>query len=434
MKKHLVMKASILLVVMFFHSFVLVPKSYATVWEGVVGRIAFRALAPSVIMGMSGGMGILAGVVIGGGIGYLLIKSGAISGLKTWIDNKTVLPFTILTGNGQQSASSIHPEDGSKVWNQQRVRTVIARPNGIFEKYYSTNGGGTWQPVAPNTDLAGATSWMSWSDIGSYQVGFPNDPMDYGTWLASSQPVLPSNTVYATPGTAAALVGGAAIVSAVQMSDADLDKFVVGLGATPVASDGTQAGNPPATTDNTVTAGDTASIGLLQQIVNWTSNLLGIKASTDAMKTTLDNSLIIQQQISAKLDNVGGSTFPEAAQSALDNIAAGTNAIPAKLDNVVQSISTATATGSTVQTRIDALKTAASTKFPFSLASSLSVSGVSGASTYEFDPLPLTPTISVQIDPMSGPLGSLFVWIRQMLVWFFWLGTLFAILKRGMEM
>jgi hypothetical protein len=125
----------------------------------------------------------------------------------------------------------------------------------------------------------------------------------------------------------------------------------------------------------------------------------------------------------------------------MDNIAIAINEqtaaieqIPDKLDNVIQVVSTATATAPTVQTRIESLKTLASTKFPFSIAASLSVSSVSGASTYDFDPLPLTPTISVQINPMSGPLGNLFVWFRQMLVWLFWVGTLFAILKRGMEM
>lgn len=424
MKKHLALKACVLLVVMFFHSFVLVPKSYATTWEGVAGRLAFRALSPAAISGLTAGSGIIVGVALGVGIGYIAYKSGAITALKNWWNSNIA---TAPLSQGQVIS-----------WTYNGVAQRIESPDGIHYNYYR-NGSLIWA----YTNYAQLIS-----DIGSfYGQGSkpPNqtienftDTMDYGSQLFSSQPSFPANTVYATPRTAPAVSGSAPIVSVQTATDGDIDKFIAGSGATPVASDGTQVGNPP-TTDNTVTAGDTASIGLLQEIINYVSNLVGIKDNAQSIRQTLDNSLVVQQQMSAKLDNVG--SFPPAAQSALDNISLNTSVIPAKLDNVltgVQSVDnairTSAATSTSIQTRIDALKTAASTKFPFSLASSLSVSEISGSSSYEFAPLPLTPSISVTINPMAGPLHDLFVWIRQMLVWFFWVGTLFAMLKRGMQM
>src|SRR3972149_437982 len=86
MKKHLCLKACFLLVVIFFHSFILVPKSYATTWEGVAGRIAFRAFAPSVIAALSTGTALVVGAVVAGGIGYLIYKSGAVTAMKTWLN------------------------------------------------------------------------------------------------------------------------------------------------------------------------------------------------------------------------------------------------------------------------------------------------------------------------------------------------------------
>ena len=92
MKKHLCLKACFLLIVMFFHSFVLVPKANATTWEGVAGRLAFRAMAPSAIAALGSGTALVIGAVVAGGVGYLIYKSGAVTALKNWIN--TVYAFT----------------------------------------------------------------------------------------------------------------------------------------------------------------------------------------------------------------------------------------------------------------------------------------------------------------------------------------------------
>lgn len=424
MKKHLGFKAFILLVVIFFHSFVLVPQAHATGWQGVAGRIAFRGIAPSAIAALGSGTGLIIGAVVAGGIGYLIYKSGAVTALKNWLNATVANPI-------------VEPPAGTGNYCQT---TNIA---GTSKRRATKSGGGSWNLSSGPTGVevnnggvstwAEAAAWLSWTGAGSYQmITPPSTPQDYSTLLAATQPSFPSNSLFGSPMVAAAIAGGAAIVSAITMSDGDIDKFIAGSGSTVIDSDGVQAGNPPSTTDNTVTAGDTASIGLLQQIVNYISNLVGIKTDTAGIKTGIDNVVSGISTMSGKLDNVG--VFPQSGLTTLDNIAVNTGAIPAKLDNVIEIIGTVAATSSSVASRIDSLKMAASTKFPFSLAGSLSVATVSGVSTYVFASLPLTTSISIPIEPMLGPLHDLFDWIRQLLVWFFWAGTLLAILRKGMEM
>lgn len=458
MKKHL-FKAIFLVMVMFFHSFVLVPKSYATTWEGVAGRLAFRAFSPSTIMTLGSGTSLVIGAAVAGGVGYLIYKSGAVTALKDWWNSavgQVSAPTDITTGTDLLFV--VGTGSGSTV----RIRKV---GTGSYDCY---NGNpGTW--VQNKSTLALAIAWLQ-NAYGSNDPQYParnfnpggisppTSPLDYISQLVSSQPSL-SNYLFGSPGVAAAVFGGAAIVSAVTMPDADADRLKTGLGATPINNAGVQEGSPPTTTDNTVTAGDTASIGLLQQIVNFVSNLLGIRTSAEGIKTTLDNSLGVLQQISGKLDNAG--SFPQSAQNSLDNIAGSTylvparldniisntgavpakldnlitttGAIPAKLDNVINTITELSTTQSAVQTRMDALKDVALTKFPFSVVAAFSITPVSGSSTYSFASLPLAPGIEVPINPLAGPMGDFFVWVRSILVWLMWAGVLFMMLKKVME-
>jgi len=461
MEKHL-FKAIFLLIVMFFHSFVLVPKAHATAFESTIARIGFRAIAPSAIAAMGAGSGAIIGVALGAGVGYIILKSGAITALKNWWNSNMSYPAPSGV-NGTEYATITGTYPSVKFMTYSNLNSGKYWGYG----YYYTGSGYGQQSVIYGCVAAGCTghadaisakahayillkqhgigtnfngngTWSHWNTT-EY---VPTIPGDFGTQLDTfGPPVFSDGTVKASPGAMAALSGGASIISVqTNVSDPDLDMFIAGSGSTAVDTDaGTQAGTPPSTTDNTVTAGDTASIGILQQISNFVSNLLGIKTSTEAIKTALDNSLIIQSQMSAKLDNVG--SFPQSAQNALDNIAVGTQIMVSEIDQIGNKVEhmdntliQANATLGSVQTRIESLKIAASTKFPFSLVSSIGLSAVSGTSTYVFADLPLTSSISIPISPMSGPLATLFAWIRQLLVWFFWVGTLLAILRKGMEM
>lgn len=450
MEKHRVGKAAVLLVVILFHSFVLVSRAHATAWEGTVGRIMFRSLAPAVIGGMSGGMGIVAGVVIGGGVGYIAVKSGAVAALETWWNNTV--------GNNAANwapapgvncyFSNTNPDAGPTSLGTGIYVNITKQASSPYlwgwNRSYYNNG-------AHQYTINGGYPYNSFSEAfygafghnpGTANIANFTDTMDYGSYLAISQPSFPANSVYASPGAAAALAGGAAIVSVAQMSDSDIDKFITGTGSTPVSSDGVQEGSPPATNDNTMTAGDTASVGLLQQILNFVSNLVGIKTGVESVRTSVDNAVVGISQNTAKMDNVVVGINQQTAK--LDNVVSGINTQTGVLeqvgtkvehmDNTISGISSSTATVSSLQTRVDALRDLAATKFPFSLVGSLSASAVSGTSHYEFGSLPLTPTISVPIEPMLGPLSSLFTWIRQLLVWFFWAGTLLAMLRKTMEM
>ncbi|MBE3144818.1 MAG: hypothetical protein IMZ61_13000 [Planctomycetes bacterium] len=456
MKKHLALKACVLLVVMFFHSFVLVPKAHATGWQGIAGRIAFRGVAPSVIALLGSGTALVIGAVVAGGIGYLVYKSGAVTALKNWLtpqlSGTAPDPATIAVGgyvyfyiySGGEIQCRVHKYSDSS-WAMQGF----------------VSGNWTNETFRSSMSAAIQAAHDAWESAGHSPHNFspgtaaPTVPTDYVVPLAVTQPSFPSDSVFGSPGVAAALAGGAAIVSAVPMSDSDADKFVAGLGGSAGAvidANGVQAGNPP-TTDNTVTAGDTATLGILHQIWFAVSNILGLKTAVEGQKAVLDNTLIVAQSQALKLDNVVAISQSQAGKldnivsvgiqqkAALDNIVSMTQAqttaiesIETKVEHLDNTIANSTSTASTVATRIEALKTAASTKFPFSLASSLSVATVSGTASYEFGSLPLTPSISISIAPMAGPLHALFDWIRQLLVWFFWAGTLLVILRKGMEM
>jgi len=412
-----------MIVVMMFHSFVLVPKSYATVWEATAGRIAMRAFSPNMIATLGSGQALVVGAVVAAGVGYLIYKSGAVQALDTWITNY-YQPTHVTDGTVYQEDNppgvckwKYNAHHVKIFWSVHYQQWVVWYMNANDQMMTSDSNAGTTYEQAYNKATNGC---------GYYSPpAIPDTPQDLGGPLATTQPNFSADQIYGSPGVAAAISGAAGIVSAVTMSDSDADKLINGIGAQSISDAGEQAGSP-AVTDNTVTAGDAESIGLLQRILNYVSNLTGIKTDTTAMRTSLDNVGVATQGVSTKMDNViqGINTQTQALEDVGEKVE--------HLDNTISAAPDATV--SSVQTRIDALKDLAATKFPFSLISGISVNEISGTSNYEFTALPLTPSISIPIAPMAGPLSTLFDWIRQLLVWFFWAGTLFAILKKGMEM
>lgn len=431
---------------MMFHSLYLVPVANATAWQGYLARIAFRAVSPSTIMAMNSATAIVAPIFIAGMVGYVVYKSDAITALKNWWNSSPgadqyPVPATEFATPTRGAGTTASVEYMSGAW---RVRTWTAAHanSGNYADWWTSLAGYGCAPYSGNSS---SNAWLCVQAMagGSGVVTHPSPPVtptDYSTDLSTSQPSFPSQSVYASPGMVANMTGAEAAGVATQMSDADAQAFANAAGLTAVDTAGqTQDGFHDATpADNGATGSfPAAAMALLD----------AIRANTGSSAQTLEQ---IRQQ---GLENT--ATFPVAAQNALDNIAVGTLGVSNKLDNVIgginaqttaiedistkvehldNTITQSTATSSTVQSRIDALKTAASTKFPFSLASSLTVAPISGTSTYEFTSLPLTSAISIPIQPMMGPLHTLFDWIRQLLVWFFWAGTLFAILRKGMEM
>jgi len=414
----------LMLIVIFFHSFVLVPKVHATAFEGTLARILFRSISPATVMGLGSNMSLVLGIPVAAGIGYLVYKSGAIDTIKSWFQST-------------QQTEPTYVQGGTYYGVTGRSIVPVVPPCGSSSFRLMLNG--VQEMVGCDWAQQDLSNWL-WPG-GYTPPSPPSVPTDYSADLSTSQPNFSSTAVYGSPGVAGAINSSSVAVSVATMTDSEADSFIAGLGgvgATGISDTGVQQGIPE-TNDNTVTSGDLAQVGLLQQILNFVSNLVGIKNSTETISRTLDNSLAVQQTMVDKLDNVG--VFPVPAQNALDNIVVGVNNQTAILEDVkigVESldntVTQVNATPISIQTRIDALRDIAVTKFPFSIAFTLGVSSISGQSTYEFASLPLTPTLSIPINPMAGPLSTLFGWIRQMIVWLFWVGTLLAILRKGMSM
>jgi len=396
MRGHLTIKAFVMLVAIMFHSLVLVPKAHATTFEGILGRVAFRALAPSVIGGMAGGMGIVAGVVIGGGLGYILYKSGAVTAMKNWLLTQLGATPPTLASMSVGSYCTFNIKDGSGYAIPFR-----AKKYSDTSCSYQMFIGGAWgsEVFGPGfTTIAQAAEHAraSWGGSGQQPYNFspgggtaPSVPTDYATALATTQPdFATSGQIYATPGAAAALSGGAAISSVAQASDSDIAAMISGLGATEVNGDtGAQVGSPGATNDNTYSVGDSAQVGLLQSIMNYVSNLMGIKTAVEAQKATLDNTLVATQAMKTAIDNVG--TGIVAMRGSMDNVGTGIAAMRNTMDNVglaiqsqaadidavkdsVQSLDNALtlapsgAAVSAISTRLDGIYDTMMTRFPFS--------------------------------------------------------------------
>jgi len=416
-------------------SLVTVPRAEASVMQGTLGRLAFRAASPAFWSAVASGSSVVLAVGFGIGVDYVVFKSGAITALKNWwaagpggyaysLQGSNVLNWYnssgVPTGSQQTGGFSVAFRNSSA--------DPSTNPSGWYANYYNSSG----QYITyygPNT-YAYLYNFLFGHAPGSYDMATYQDTMDYGTQLASSQPSFPANTVYASPGAVNRLAGGAQVTKTATMSDADADKFISGLGGTAIdTAAGTQAGALPTSNDNTVTAGDSASIGLLDRIAAFVSNLVGINTATEAMRQTLDNSLVVQQQMSAKLDNA--SAFPPAAQTALDNIAAGTQTVAGKMDNVaqgIQSLSESQATVQTLSSRLAAVRDLAASRFPFSIGAALVVTPPAGGN-YDLGTLHL-PGMEIPIRPFESVLGTTFQWMRTLIQALFWASTLFMIVRR----
>lgn len=449
MGKHLGLKAFVLLVVIFFHSFVLVPKANATAFQGVIGRIAFRAIAPSVIAGLGSGMAAVIGVSLGVGIGYVIIKSGGITALKNWL-NSAGSPLAKGANYRGMASNGLYYSIVTISGPAYQVWTAFGGYHLSPEAY-----GDAYQGVG---NLAYAVDMINGA-LGQSGSTFdpPIIPTDYITSLATTQPAFDSTThVFATPGAAAALVGGAAIVTATTMPDSDADKFKTGSGATAVTNSGTQATNP-AKTDNTVTQGDVTNQGMFQQMINYLSNLVGIQTSIDASKSSIDNMALGMNIQTGILDNVGSGI--NRMTNTMDNVGIGVNRIansmdnvvPAiqnqtaildnvgglvrNLDNTVSSLKTTTATQSSLMSRVAEVRDLLVTKFPFSFALAVADPGDIAGETYSIPNIQMPLGQEIVVDPLRYPaLASFISFVRGIVALGMWAIFVLYCIRKGAEL
>jgi hypothetical protein len=455
----------VMLVVIMFHSFVLVPKAHATSWEWAAARQVFKVVSPAAVAAAGTGSALLLAIAFGAGIDYVIFKSGAITALKNWWNDNMQYPSPISTAtvNTQYAYTA---ENGNVYW-------IAAKPYG---------GTGTWHGYIGNSEgdygthrigwaagpvyldwggtgmsnnayggsipasgiqwaIMGATIWVN-NNIGNGS-GTPHwgtttspssSPVDIGA-TGGTSPTFPAGSVIASPGAAARIASGVRDygVEVSWLTDAQAGAILDAFNGKTIASDGSEvASTVPEPTDNTMTAGDSQSIGLLQGIYKYVASLLGIKSDTGRMANTLDNTLTAIQTMSGKLDNVGGGSFPQAAQNALDNIGVNTQAIASKADNIatlVQGLSETTGTAANIKSRMSSLRDIAATKFPFSIGAALIITNPSGGhmnlGTFHLGP------VAVDIAPLGVPLvGTLLTTARMIFALFLYAGTLFAIIRR----
>ena len=412
MKKYLCLKAFILLIVIFFHSFVLVPRAIASSYEGVVAKAFYEAVAPSVVAATPAGRGYLLALAVGSAVVYIAIKSGAVTAVKNWFNG-------INADSGKKSFVGPIGTWGPGFTVGGQVFKIKLSADGVhYDLQQNGNGAAgnaTWQQIIDQIAY-----WGSWNPA---PLAAPTVPTNYGTQLAASQPSLNTNDVFMSQGAAAMLAAGtAALVKATEMADAELEalKLVMGL-TSPDHTTGVQP--KPNLGDNTVSADANQSIPLLSQIVNFVSNLVGIKSDTSAIRTNMDCVVSVVsgvgtnvQSMSTKLDNI--AVLTQAQNNILENVVIAINnqtsidnAMLGKIDNVAQSIGSlnnVAATQSTISTRIDGLKSLMATKFPFSFISGITAPSGGGGGHYDIPDLQFTGGYVLVVDPMKYPVFANF--------------------------
>jgi len=428
MGKYLGLKAMLMVAVIFFHSFVLIPRSYAGAMGAVidisVARQALRSIAPSVLKATPAGRGYAIGYFTVAGIAYLLVKSGAVTAMKNWFDTNI--------GDGALPLTPSQPEKISS----NGLRKVTCALNGgvntwfLWEKYYVGDSWHYYTAYAVPSNEASIRTWLYGSPTGGGSV--PTTSQDYGVPLEISQPNFPGGSVVFTPGGADLLNGANPPGPVTEMTDGDLDKMAGALGATePVA--GTQP-NPTAG-DNALSPDANASIPLLRLIANYVSNLVGIKTDTGGIKTNTDNLVSGQaaqtnavNSMSGKMDNIA---------TAIQNQTIIDNQMLGKLDNVAQSMDTlknTTASQSSLSSRVGEVKILLLTKFPFSIVGAVTSPGAVSGGTYSIPDLQFPMGTSVSVDPLANAeIHSWVTWLRGLMAVGMWAIFVLVMVRRVTE-
>ena len=428
MGKNLGMKAAVLLVVIFFHSFVLVPKSYATVPASAAGltRVAFNAMSPQALWDLAvanEAKAMLVGVRLAGAIGlvYYLYDSGALDKLKDWVAG----------GLGE----GVPPDGDIGAYTAGSTTKYIFYSGGYLSIY--NDSGGTnlwyymgypqrWQCTRYDGTYYAAIEWAketiraAYGQTPAYWGTSPPAPPSVKTDYTgiAVDPQFVNGTVWGSPGAGSLLPGIASspsppdVVTAEAINPGDVDAIKNGLGLTEV--DPNTGVQPDTVTDNTVTRGDQNTNNLLGQILSvlvsirdYASNLLGIKSSMDNVAVAINNQTAEIEKIPAKLDNVIAS---------------------------VESLKETTATESTISTRLSSVKTLLLTKFPFSIVAAVTSPGSVTGGTYSIPDLhfPLGHTVSV--DPMqNAEMASWITWLRNLFATGMWAIFILVMVRRATQ-
>lgn len=446
MRKHLLFKASALLVVMFFHSFVLVPMLNASVYEAEVAKAFYQAVAPSVVAATPAGRGYLLAMAVGSAVIYIAVKSGAVTSIKNWLNGYYPSSIDAATHTGVANAYV-----GSPI-GPYYPKIYFLSSNGYWTRYtfrtsdgVQTGGGGYYTTFNDAYRSFYGVDWVA--------ALLPTVPTNYSAQAALTQPSLNTNDVFGSQGLLPWLLGGGAtLVKATQMPDADLDKMKEVLGLTsPDSATGVQ---PKVNlNDNTLTPEANQSIPLLQQIVSFVSNLLGIKTDTGSIKTNTDNLVAGQsaqttaaQQSLGKLDNI--AVLSQAQKNTMDNVGVAINNQTTmvqqslgKLDNVAtatqalkDAVTTTTATQSGLSTRISAVKTLLLTKFPFSIVAAVTAPGAVSGGTYTIPDLHFPLGTVVSVDPLANTeIHGWVTWVRGLMAMGMWAIFILVMVRRVTE-
>ena len=450
MGKHLGLKAFVLLVVIFFHSIVLTPKIHAgtmgTVIDIAVARQALRTIAPTVVKATPAGWGYALAYMGIAAAAYIFIKSGAVTGIKNWLDSTldpqlippppwgTYNTWSAATGSWQFRTTQNGP---SCTYFQVNSNTGYGWPSGTQ---------GQWMVYSSCASAGDIASFVA-SHGGSAIPPPPSVPTDYGLpggLLETSVPTWPDHSVFFTPGAADLLTGANSPIGGTPMTDADIDKAVSALGANEVDSSGVQP--RPNTNDNTLSADANASIPYLQQIMNYVSNLIGIKSDTGFIKTNTDNLVAGQaaqtsavNQSLGKLDNIAIAS--QAMKGTMDNVGIAINnqtvaieQILDKLDNVVNALKESTASQSSLSSRVSEVKDLLLSKFPFSIVAAVTSPGAVTGGTYTIPDLQFPMGTSVSVDPLANDeIHSWVTWLRGLMSVGMWAIFVLVMVRRVTE-
>ncbi len=184
------------------------PKAQATEYESTLARVAFRTVAPSVIMGLGSGTALVIGIPLADGVGYLVYRSDAVDALKNW--HETNISFQTPPSGYMGPLTS----DGTAryfIYFRLNSGWIAEKryPDGSYWPYYSY----------------GPYSTSLYAYQGVYGTAFvptppPTEPIDYYTLLITSQPSFPAGSILVSPEIAAALSDNVVGVMFSTMSDA----------------------------------------------------------------------------------------------------------------------------------------------------------------------------------------------------------------------
>lgn len=393
------MKKRIALAALFFfvaYQVMYVPAAHANIGASAslpYLRVLTKSASPAMIGGGGLGMSLLAPMATAAGICYVLYKSGAIDAVSDWFNQWNASPIKEYTKSGITYQAFWSTEGGNTYCEIKR------KSDGVVYTPYQLAGTGTsWSDTWKNNwvlaklGAGGAYSGETASRPDS------NSTFDPSSWATAPPFSFPSSSVYATPNSG--ITGNESASSPpVWMTDSQANDFIERNGLQEVADDGTV----PNPSDNATLDAKTL-VPYLNQIQTNTANL---SKGMDCAVVQLNAAREVLASSDRFLDNISN----QIKQDAIND--------QARADNLVNTLTHAEATVATQSVRMQSLRDAAATKFPFSVFSAYDdPSGVGITSPVLGMPdiiLPngdhVTTSFPISIDPLFELARDLFKWL-----------------------